>query len=252
MRNLDNLKSMRVLIGRVLVLIFLIVAICIAVREKSFFAVQSVPVQVQVSDADRVAWQDLNTNVERVLKSYIGMSMWKVSLAEVRQKLTKFPQLKNLQVQKSWPQTLEVKYSLAPLKAIYQVSPGQYKILDDDGQWMGPIKWSRLPGLPWLKGEWPIKNEPLVGTLITLLNRLPQNGPLTSRQISEISFNELDGFLLTLIKTGQQIRFGIDNFEVKSLRVSRVLDYLQTRGLESRVIDANFSKKVLVRLRNHP
>ena len=39
---------------------------------------------------------------------------------------------------------------------------------------------------------------------------------------------------------------------IKAQRVSQVLEYMETRQLEARVIDANLSKKVLVRLRKDP
>ena len=106
--------------------------------------------------------------------------------------------------------------------------------------------------MPWVRGNWVDRKSELQTKVIDLLNQLPSKGLLTPDQISEIQFNDEDGFLITLIKTGQQIRFGTDSFEIKSLRANQVLDYLQSKGLESRVIDLNFSKKVLVRLRNQP
>jgi cell division protein FtsQ len=39
---------------------------------------------------------------------------------------------------------------------------------------------------------------------------------------------------------------------LKAARVAQVIEYMETRQLEARVIDANLSKKVLVRLRKDP
>jgi cell division septal protein FtsQ len=166
--------------------------------------------------------------------------------------LESFPCLEKVQIQKTWPHKLEVKYSLPVLKVINPISESKFQILTEQKKWLGPVNWSRLPSLPWVRGNWIDRKPELQTKVIELLNRLPQKGTLTPEQISEIQFNDVDGFLVTLTKTGQQIRFGMEGFELKSLRANQVLDYLQSKGLESRVIDLNFSKKVLVRLRNQP
>lgn len=243
---------MKVLIGRLLAISLIVTAIVAAVKDRSLFTVERVNIQITMNDTERMAWSDLNADIEKTLKAYQGVSMWKVSLVEVQKKLSAFPLLKQVQVQKSWPHSLDVQYSLPTLKAILQEGNGQYKLLADDGRWIGPTKWSRLPRLPWLKGEWVRQKPAMKEGVLTLLDQLPDKGPMSAEQISEIQFNDIDGFLLTLVKSAQQVRFGSDNFEIKGVRVAQVLEYLQIRGLESRVIDANFSKKVLVRLRKHP
>jgi cell division protein FtsQ len=243
---------MKVLIGRILVLFFLMTALWVGVKDKGIFKLQEIHFNVAVKEADRVAWGELNSLIEKELLTLKGQPMWRVSLVRVRQQLQRHSLLKNIEVQKSWPHTLEINYSLPELRAVYQDRRGDFRILVDGGQWINPVKWSNLPGLPWLRGDWIEKDLKTKESVLNLLGQIPQQGPLAANQISEIQFTELDGFLLTLIKSGQQILFGNDNFEIKSLRVTQVLEYLQSRGLESRVIDANFSKKVLVRLRNHP
>jgi cell division protein FtsQ len=57
---------------------------------------------------------------------------------------------------------------------------------------------------------------------------------------------------MTLIKTGVRVKMGEDQMALKAARVSQVVDYLETRQFDARVIDANLSKKVLVRLRKDP
>ena len=243
---------MKVVLGRVLFVFLFAVAIGALVKDKSLFVVEEVSIRVTMNEAERKVWADLNSQIHQMTQAYKGLSLWRVSLVEVQKKLSLYPFIKQVQVQKSWPHSLEISYSLPSLKAIHQVGAGQFKLLTEDGQWLGPTKWSKLPRLPWIKGEWINKRPAMKEGVLGLLRQLPDKGPMSSTQISEIQFNELDGFLLTLVKSAQQIRFGSENFQTKAQRVSQVLEYLQIRGLESRVIDANFSKKVLVRLRNHP
>lgn len=243
---------MKAYLFRGLVLFFFVVATGMLIKDKSLFKIEDVKISVNVKGSDKLAWADINHSIGVLLNKYKGQSLWSVSLRQVRSELLQYKEVQGLQVIKSWPQTLEVQYTLPELKAIYQREDGAFEILAADGEWVGPVKWSKLPSLPWIKGQWIQKQQRGVEGTLKLLERLPASGPLSIDQVSEIQFNDLDGFLVTLIKTGQQIRFGSENFEVKALRVGQVLEYLQTRGLESRVIDANFSKKVLVRLRNHP
>lgn len=221
-------------------------------KEKSIFDITGVDIEIEVKDSDRIAWKSEIAKVEAALKVFKGNPLWKVSLVDVQRALEAIPSLEKVQVQKNWPQNLEVKYSLPALKAIYPIGENKFQILTERGKWVGPVNWSRLPSLPWVRGNWVDRKSELQTKVIDLLNQLPTKGLLTPDQISEIQFNDVDGFLITLIKTGQQIRFGTDSFEIKSLRANQVLDYLQSKGLESRVIDLNFSKKVLVRLRNQP
>lgn len=245
-------EVMRLHLGRILGIFLIAIGAWSVIREKGLFAVETVKIINTMNDNDRQAWRDLNAQIEAELNTLRGQALWKVSLVDIQKRLSKYPLLKDVTIQKVWPHALEISYSLPPLWAIHQTEDGRFRILADDGRWIGPLKWSRLPGLPWLKGDWVNKKPETKEGVLNLLKQLPKKGPMTAAQISEIQFNDFDGFLLTIVKSGQQIRFGSDNFETKSLRVSQVLEYLQIRGLESRVIDANFSKKVLVRLRNHP
>ena len=45
---------------------------------------------------------------------------------------------------------------------------------------------------------------------------------------------------------------GEGDFDLKVSRVEKVMSYLHNRNIKGRVIDARFSKKVVVRVRNTP
>lgn len=243
---------MKINIGRILFLFLISISLWRLFADRSLFTIEEVKVVIEMPENDREAWKALNQEVADLLKVYKGRSLWGVSLREVNSKLIRYPLLQNLQIQKEWPQRLHVTYELPPLMVIRSIGNAHFSVLTKKGEWLGPLVWSKLPNLPWVRGEWLQKREGMTEKLLLMLGQLPDTGPLSPSKISEINFNDADGFLLTLVKSGQQIRFGFDDFEIKALRIGQVLDYLQTRSLESRVIDANFSKKVLVRLRNHP
>lgn len=244
------MKSLKFVWSSLILLFFFVIGL--GLNEKSFFRIESILITPDVKESEKLVWKEVNSSIEHELRGYKGHSLWDISFGQIKQQLLKYPYLQKVQIQKSWPNKLEVSYSLPPLRAIYPLAKNRFQILTADGNWLGPLAWSRLPGLPWVRGDWIVQKPELKSEALLLLEQLPKKGPLSVEQISEIRFSELDGFLITLIKSGQQIRFGMDNFEIKSLRALQVLDYLQVRGLESRVIDLNFSKKVLVRLRNQP
>ncbi len=246
---------MKVIIGWSLFSFLCLLSFIVGFREKALFEINKIEINKTMNSSDQYVWEETNQNIESIMSQFKGKPIWEVSLANIRDQFKFFPFILKLQIQKVWPNKLEMSYELPKLKAIYPLSSGKFRVLSGDGQWVGIFNWSRLPGLPWLRGDWVTKKPELLTVALKLLDQLdqlPKKNLLSSEQISEIQFSELDGFLLTLIKSGQQIRFGIEDFELKSLRGLQVLDYLQSRGLESRVIDLNFSKKVLVRLRNQP
>jgi len=243
---------MRIFIIWILIGILISAMAGVLIKEKSIFNVSGLAIDIEVNASDRIVWAEEISKVESALKHFHGLPIWKISMEDVRKSLEAFTNLEKIQVQKNWPHNLEIKYSLPALKAINPIGENKFKILTEQKKWIGPVNWSRLPNLPWIRGSWIERKPELISKVIELLNQIPLKGSLTPEQISEIQYNDIDGFLITLVKTGQQIRFGTDSFEIKSLRANQVLDYLNSKGLESRVIDLNFSKKVLVRLRNQP
>lgn len=85
-----------------------------------------------------------------------------------------------------------------------------------------------------------------------MIDEIPTEGKFSQKRISEIRHDSKDGFWMTMMKTGLRVKMGEDNFALKASRVGQVIEYMENRQLEARVIDANLSKKVLVRLRKDP
>ena len=83
-----------------------------------------------------------------------------------------------------------------------------------------------------------------------MLNEMPNEGLLSHESISEINVGKKEEIWLTHLQTKSWIKLGDENTAIKSARVAKVLEYLDHNNLKGRVIDADFSKKVLVKLRN--
>jgi cell division protein FtsQ len=75
---------------------------------------------------------------------------------------------------------------------------------------------------------------------------------MTASHVSEIGYDRKEGSWIKLLNSETRVNLGEEQFEIKSARISQVIEYLEGRNLKARVIDANLSKKVLVRLQQNP
>ena len=53
---------------------------------------------------------------------------------------------------------------------------------------------------------------------------------------------------MTMVKSAVAVKIGEDAIALKSVRLGQVLEYLNNRGMNATSLDANLSKKVLVKL----
>ena len=116
-----------------------------------------------------------------------------------------------------------------------------------------PVKLSKQDiDLPILRGANFHKDEVLRGKAVALLREVPDRGLFSKQNISEIRYEKKNGFILHLVNRNTLVKLGKDNFVQKSSFIERAMSYLESQRLEGRVIDARYSKKVVVKLRNEP
>ena len=85
--------------------------------------------------------------------------------------------------------------------------------------------------------------------MLSFLRQISKNELFNNKNISELRFREKEG-LRVLLNTGLEVELGKEDILNKSMRVEKVLQYLKSNSITCRAIDASFSKKVVVRLRN--
>lgn len=244
---------MRTLFVRILFGLLFFLTAFVAFQDNGLFLLKEIRINSQSDPTQKMAWMGINSDIEKSLHIYRNRSLWSLSLNEVKASLQKYPYLEEVQISKEWPHGLIVSFKLPRLELIKVLDRQRYQALAESGQWVGPLVWTQLPSLPWFRPSSNSKSKPLqIHSVLELLHSLPKEGPLRSSQISEIHYSESKGFSLSLMESDHEIFFGFEDFEVKALRTNQVLEFLQKRNLESRVIDATFSKKVLVRPRNQP
>ncbi|UXR64438.1 FtsQ-type POTRA domain-containing protein [Bdellovibrio bacteriovorus] len=199
--------------------------------------------------------QFLRPHVDRLeasLDKYKGMSLWNIKLKAVSRDVKMMNWVESLNIKRSWPTTLSVRVRPYEVKLLYMGKGGKLVPIIKGGELLDPVEGKQAPDVVLLEGESFMKKAELRKKAVDVVEQIPAEGSFSRKTISEIRYDNKEGFWMTMIKTGIQVKMGEDQVSLKSARVSQVVDYLESRQFDARVIDANLSKKVLVRLRKGP
>jgi cell division septal protein FtsQ len=153
-----------------------------------------------------------------------------------------------------------IRIDVTPHVAVANVLGNQSDVMYPvarDGSVLPAVEASEAPDSPILRGEQFLKDSHLRARVLEILDAIPDAGSFSRDQISEMYLDKNNDFLLTLKKNGSQVNIGHENFDpdvfrTRAGRVGRVLNYLEDQQMVGRVIDARYSKKVVVKLRNEP
>lgn len=190
--------------------------------------------------------------IESALSRYKGTSLWNVKLKNISKEVSSRNWVEGLNIKRSWPSTLSVYLRPYEVKLLYLSKNGKLIPIIKSGAFLHPIDSKQAPDVALLDGEAFLKQKSLRKKAVDVIEQVPAEGSFSKKTISEIRYDSQEGFWMTMIKTGIQVKMGEDQVVLKSARVSQVVDYLESRQFDARVIDANLSKKVLVRLRKDP
>ncbi|MBV2167366.1 MAG: FtsQ-type POTRA domain-containing protein [Bdellovibrio sp.] len=191
-------------------------------------------------------------NLEASLGKYKGLSLWSIKLSSISREVSSLNWVDSLNIKRSWPATLSVRVQPHEVKLLYISKQGKLVPIIQDGRFLDPVETREAPDVAILEGEVFLKKTDLRKKAVDVIEQIPAEGSFSKKTISEIRYDSKEGFWMTMIKTGIQVKMGEDQVALKAARVSQVVDYLDSRQFDARVIDANLSKKVLVRLRKDP
>lgn len=224
-------------------------------NEKSFFDIDHVEIKLdEAADAQTQAnfYNPLVQKLEREMSELKGQSLWSVKLNKVVKALNSEDWIETHSIVRSWPRALQITVKPHDVKLLYMAKGGKYLPIIEDGSFLQAVESKQAPDVALLDGDVFAKKKELRTKAVKVLKEIPAEGSFSKKTISEMRYNPKEGFMVTLVKTGIQVKIGEEQVALKSARVAQVVDYLQTRQFEARVIDANLSKKVLVRLRKDP
>lgn len=228
-------------------------ALIFQLNKQGFFNVQKIEIEI---DPQAVISQNfLSPYVGALalsLEVHKGESLIDINLKKVFQKIDQLAWIDQVNLSREWPSTLKVKVLPKEVKFLQIIGGGKIRPILADGKELAEIGLKQAPDVTLLRGVEFQNDSELRKKAIQLMNELPSSGPMSSKNISEVGYDNKNGFWISLIEKDVQVKMGDDQFALKSARVTQVLDYMDSKEFKARVIDANLSQKVLVRLRKDP
>ena len=221
-------------------------------EKQGFFNIENIETTVENSGDQSIYLKPLVKNLDDELESMRGVSLWKVDIAKLRDTYSKLSWIDGLSISRRWPSRLKVNVHAKEVDLLLMTKNGKFIPIVESGDSLPAVELKQIPDVAVLRGENFETRRDLRKKVVGLLKEIPADGPFSQKSISEIHFDDRDGFWVTLVKNGILVKMGHDQIAMKSTRVSQVLEYVDSRQLDARVIDANLSKKVLVRLRKEP
>ncbi|MFM6929637.1 MAG: cell division protein FtsQ/DivIB [Bdellovibrio sp.] len=222
-------------------------------NENGFFNIQKIEVVLENPISGQEQFLKPNVDeLEAALAKYKGTSLWSIKLKAISKEAKDCDWIERAMISRSWPATLSLKIVPYEVKLLYMAKAGKLMPIIKDGSFLAPVEAKQAPDVAILQGDSFANKNELRKKAVDVIEQIPAEGSFSRKTISEIRYDGKEGFWMTMIKTGVQVKIGDDQVALKANRVSKVVDYLENRQFDARVIDANLSKKVLVRLRKDP
>ena len=221
--------------------------------DSSFFTLQDIVVSIGGENTPaEMKLGDRLQEIKTMLESFRGRSTWFISTNEVYASIANVPWIEQVEVRKVWPSQIAVSVRPRRTVAIISSSKGELQSVGVWGEILSASEVKLNMDLPLLQGSGLRQDQSLRRQAVELLMLLPSKGHVSTETVLGVDYNKQKGFVLQLGDNVGFVYLGEGQAQQKLYRVERVLEYLTTHSLESRVIDASFDKKVLVRLRKGP
>ena len=220
--------------------------------QQGFFKIDQIDLKISVKPSQKVFVKPYMESINVKLALFKGQSLWKFSLQNVSEILRSESWIEDFRVSRAWPSALEIE--IVPHEVAYLIqskdgnSSSEFHPVTLTATVLKKVDSKQTPAVAVVRGDHFLKNQKVREGVVSILKSLPETGKLQIASVSEVGYDKKDGYWISLIQSDVKIKYGEDQFEIKSSRVSQVMDYLENRDLKARVIDANLSKKVLVRL----
>ncbi len=240
----------------------LVVALSIySLDQQGFFKIDSIDLRVKALSSQKYYISPKVKILQEKLDAYRGISLWKAPLSQISKSLKNEPWVKEFQLSRVWPSgiAIEIKTDDVALLVFPQNSVessigevSAIKPITKSGKILEKINSQNAPNaIVTFDAQFLISEKIRVGGL-EVIKALPETGRMTASHVSEIGYDRKEGYWIKLLNSETRVNLGEEQFEIKSARISQVIEYLEGRNLKARVIDANLSKKVLVRLQQNP
>lgn len=182
------------------------------------------------------------------LNQEVDKKIWQVDLSTLRARLMQNNWYKMLAVSRVYPNKISLNVDIEMPIALVTNNSEIFAVAED-GRLLMAVKNSFLPALPVLRDENLYRNFGLRKIAVNLLREISVGSELSLKSIAEMTYSKDESFSLLILPSKNIVKMNADHIAIKAARVAQVIEYLNSNQMNGRVIDARFSKKVLVRLR---
>jgi cell division protein FtsQ len=221
-------------------------------HKTGFFDLKQMQIEVQDFDKHQAYFSPMVDQLKSSLISFNGRSLFKVDLKMLKKTVLTQPWVEHVQLSRRWPDQIEVLIKPKAIDFVMIKDESLAVPVLQSGETLAAVPLVRSPDAIVLKGADFAKRKDLRKQASDLMAEIPAEGTFSRKNISELNYVEREGFWMRMISSGIQVKMGQDQVPLRSARISQVLNYLEDREMNARVIDADLSKKVLVRLRKDP
>lgn len=186
------------------------------------------------------------------LEQYKGKNIWHLDLDELAKNLLRDPRFFSVSLKRNFPNQITAIVETRDIVLLYQDRQGQFYPIAYDGTVLSATGLEEAPDVPLIHEERIVSHPERLKKLISVLEQVPLSGKISRQSISEVRWSDSEGLKVEIAKSdGGVVVLGEKEIALRAKRAETVINYLESQNQKWRVIDANFSKKVLVRLRKH-
>jgi len=214
--------------------------------------IETVELDLAPASKEALLYQRIRTTLLPQYQHLAGRFFWEVPLSSVYDLTLKDKRVHKVNVYREFPSKLRVE--IEPQTPVLAYLSGDNRIypIAADATLLPAQLLSDVSDLPIVRGDELKDEQTLRASALDLFDQIPSDGLLKKKTVSEILYTRKDGFKLYLNGLASEIKMGDSDFGPKISRIERVLAYLDSQNIKGRVIDARFSKKVVVRVRKGP
>lgn len=220
--------------------------------ESQLFIIEDVPVSIKYEKSHHALVASVQRAFDEKLVGLKGGNIWAVDLGQLKKEIQVNPWVKSLKLNRYFPDKIVAVVEISQAALLFFDGKNNLTPVLQSGAILPTLSATTAPLVPILYNEKVFNNSVQLKKMIKLLTDLPNSGELQKVNRGSVDFDEIAGLTIQLLAEDIQIHFGHNDIETKALQVLRVIDYLKSQKIKARVIDASFSKKVLVRPRKRP
>lgn len=195
------------------------------------------------------ASEETVNRLQHLLTIKVGDPFWEIPIAKEAEILSQDPWVKKVDFNRQLPNILIINVVERKPLAVLGTKKGRFKFVDSSNKIIDRARPGQIGGYPILMGRNLIRDMEKREKALNLVKSLPSKGVLSRLDVSEIYFKKNHGFQIVLGKTRSTINIGKNNLALHLDRSRRVAEYLKKHEINASHIDADYAKKVLVKVR---